>query len=1161
MSDSFDPYHVWLGIPPDERPPSHYRLLGLREFESDGDVITNAYDQRRVFLRTLQNGKRAELSQKILNEVTRAGVTLLDPQHKTAYDADLRARTAAPPPPAPVPLTYQPLPAPFPPTAQTANLPPLGGPPAYLPPAAVFPPEFTRPLPPAYAPPPPRLPPGGGSAAYAYGPPPVVPSADFPDPPAYKPPPEPDGFEYAFDPAAHSPLSPWEDAVAKLAAQLRIPPRAVLAGGALIGVLLLFLLISSLWNNRGRSNAQQPVAPPPAVLAPPPKSVAKVPPATTGPENPTPPPTTAQPSVQPVTNPPSPALPAADPRTVWLSTSGSPPLVVRKLSAGKWLLRYGAQFIGCTEVAAQPSAIMLFVGNSRSVLILEGERALATSFQLGSKTPLINPSWGLELARGGWSASTAIPPELASIPPAGSANWADDKQWGLVCDGQAQLRGPLPEEIASARNDFTLEFLVCLSACEQQGTLCDLGPLRLVCAPSSAESVLVGVAGVGKLFRALTLPTEIPVLLVLEYRAAARTLRLRMANSAAPDELLPEGVALSSEISLGNRLEITPRGLQGAVLGYRASRGLRYAQASDRGPLFLTPDNQTVSLWDLNSAPGALQDIVDSSRTLTLTGGQSLRLSPLRAPVDAGRENRDLRQAIAVRKHVVTRDGCNQFGAGRTLSTDASGPVLVLAPRAPPGNYLIQLAVTRKTGTGGLLVALPSAGKQVLLGIDLPGAGEQRFTGFLDEQLRPGAGQTHPPVLGPELKVFTIGLIYGANAEALVFVSQQTTLLWRERLALSQLPDYPLPFKDAFAFGSLSAGIEIGEILLLEPGESPTGAATLATLQAVADQAGMKLFAAGRERPGLSGAAVAAAPSDTPAATEARLRAQHAAELAAASSPPALDQLGLRWTNDGRAASDPNEKRAYWRLAQDAYFRAQNAADALAVAVLIDRQFDPQQWTETQTALARALELFGPRSGAEETSLTRKQRSEIARIALGLAEEAAKRRERTVAESNLALAESLRSDKPAELARQMRLKYLLAGWSALLAAEEKLKLVPDDKESHAVVGRWLCFGLEDFSAGAPHLAKGGPTGQFRIAARELQALGDAKKLFAVAEEWFKYSPPSPQENAAVRRHCLELFREAAPGLSPLEKPRAEGRIQTLEKDPSLQPQLPLGLSG
>ena len=29
----FDPYYRWLGIPPEEQPPDHYRLLGVKVFE------------------------------------------------------------------------------------------------------------------------------------------------------------------------------------------------------------------------------------------------------------------------------------------------------------------------------------------------------------------------------------------------------------------------------------------------------------------------------------------------------------------------------------------------------------------------------------------------------------------------------------------------------------------------------------------------------------------------------------------------------------------------------------------------------------------------------------------------------------------------------------------------------------------------------------------------------------------------------------------------------------------------------------------------------------------------------------------------------------------------------------------------------------------------
>src|SRR5262245_7559099 len=94
MADDLDPYYTWLGIPPEEQPADSYRLLGVRRFESNPDVITNAMDQRMHYLRSLQVGKRSTLSQKILNEVSAAGVCLLDPKRRADYDQQLRAKEA-----------------------------------------------------------------------------------------------------------------------------------------------------------------------------------------------------------------------------------------------------------------------------------------------------------------------------------------------------------------------------------------------------------------------------------------------------------------------------------------------------------------------------------------------------------------------------------------------------------------------------------------------------------------------------------------------------------------------------------------------------------------------------------------------------------------------------------------------------------------------------------------------------------------------------------------------------------------------------------------------------------------------------------------------------------------------------------------------------------
>ncbi len=89
MLEQFDPYHEWLGIPPGEQPPHHYRLLGITPFENKPNVIENAADQRMAHLKGFQAGKHGALSQKLLNEVAAARLCLLKSEKKVDYDAKL----------------------------------------------------------------------------------------------------------------------------------------------------------------------------------------------------------------------------------------------------------------------------------------------------------------------------------------------------------------------------------------------------------------------------------------------------------------------------------------------------------------------------------------------------------------------------------------------------------------------------------------------------------------------------------------------------------------------------------------------------------------------------------------------------------------------------------------------------------------------------------------------------------------------------------------------------------------------------------------------------------------------------------------------------------------------------------------------------------------
>ena len=119
MGQTFDPYHKWLGIPPEEQPPNHYRLLAIKDLEADPDVIQAAADQRMAHLRTYQTGRYAEWSQRLLNEVAAAKICLLNEAKKTAYDQRLQ-ESLRPKPPAVQPP--EPMAAPDPPFVIVAEV-------------------------------------------------------------------------------------------------------------------------------------------------------------------------------------------------------------------------------------------------------------------------------------------------------------------------------------------------------------------------------------------------------------------------------------------------------------------------------------------------------------------------------------------------------------------------------------------------------------------------------------------------------------------------------------------------------------------------------------------------------------------------------------------------------------------------------------------------------------------------------------------------------------------------------------------------------------------------------------------------------------------------------------------------------------------------------
>jgi pSer/pThr/pTyr-binding forkhead associated (FHA) protein len=88
-----DIYHQWLGIKPEEQPPSLYRLLGVSDFEQNTEVIRNAAERQAMHVRRLARGEFTDVGQELLNEIAAAKIALMNPSKRLAYDQSLRSAT------------------------------------------------------------------------------------------------------------------------------------------------------------------------------------------------------------------------------------------------------------------------------------------------------------------------------------------------------------------------------------------------------------------------------------------------------------------------------------------------------------------------------------------------------------------------------------------------------------------------------------------------------------------------------------------------------------------------------------------------------------------------------------------------------------------------------------------------------------------------------------------------------------------------------------------------------------------------------------------------------------------------------------------------------------------------------------------------------------
>lgn len=86
---AIDVYKDWLGIPEGPRPPDHYQLLRLIEFEDAVEKIRGNYKKLNAHVRKYATGQYLEESQALLNELAKAMLCLTDLERKREYDVGL----------------------------------------------------------------------------------------------------------------------------------------------------------------------------------------------------------------------------------------------------------------------------------------------------------------------------------------------------------------------------------------------------------------------------------------------------------------------------------------------------------------------------------------------------------------------------------------------------------------------------------------------------------------------------------------------------------------------------------------------------------------------------------------------------------------------------------------------------------------------------------------------------------------------------------------------------------------------------------------------------------------------------------------------------------------------------------------------------------------
>jgi hypothetical protein len=1096
MPEQFDPYYLWLGIPPAEQPPNHYRLLGLRLFEDNAEVISYAVDQRATHLRSFQSGKRSADSQRLLNEVAAAGVCLLDPAKRLPYDKQLRAKIDAEKPPAQAP-------------------------------------------PPA---------PAAGAAA----PPPRTPRIPVARPLAAEPEvsPETPALAPALQSSAKVPLPQPADnrrttliiILASVAASVLVLAAGGIGWWLLSGDPTPVVALPSPGPGPDKPIDDPPPEPAPPQPGPPTPPTPGPGPGPTPPTPPAPGPgPTPPPPNPPAPPPPTPPSPAGD-RQAWLASDST--FVIRQAS-GRWVeIQDNVEHWFDASVTTKPDYVEL-VDPRRGVEM----RLFADRLEL--KTP--RQDWAVASA-GGWAPPNSLPAFAnRPLPPARTSPYVPSANaQALVFGGEQIVRIPVPGTLRSGLADWTIEMWLRLDRQQPFGVI-----LASEQAPILSAGQLVGGAeGTAGLAVSWQSANDFPVVMTDRWVHVAVQQRGKDWQLFVDGKPAGSGAAAPERLSADNLvLGAKTGGMSGIVRDFRVSGGQRYASPFTP-PLKFEPDAQALVLLSTKAMRRTtIPNLVAGGQDAVREGACWIPLTPERQLAAERTDGSiDLIQAFAVQGDVLeglhTLKWATKVEAGR-----AGERTRMLLPFFPSTNYDVSVEITRLEGDGGAFLGLSVAGRPIILVIDaFPELGGR--TGILPPDLNQVGSVGFLPDWDPMLQTgspsrFTIK-VRRTDAENFSIVVSRLgarSMTINGKIADVRVPpQFQIPLQRGLSFGSLDARVRFEDFVLFSVSSPSSPGTPVVGAPPVVPKPGAA--------PGVPHRPAAVARQPVPAEELLAAKRKEAAEIyredeKQATKPAQKAALARTIFQAGeRANTDQTARYVLFDIARIIYIKSGETTAALQTARQIEREFEVPA-NDTLAATITALE--GVPAMAPE------QRAALARAAAELANEliAAGQIERADDLATIAV-QSAAKQKDADLKKEMQQRKnqvarIVKEHAAVKPHLETLAARPDDPAANLAAGKFHCLTLEDWDRGLTQLALAADGLLSGPAKLDLDAGDDPKKQLAAAEAWLDLVKTNREldreEEDALKRRARQLLEGPASKLTGLDQVRADKALQPLKSLP------------